>query len=167
MQVLDKLSLITQRILKGDPLDDVLASIVEETVSFCRAERGFLILKNPNAAGPLPGMEIRIARGKMEEASSEAEIPSTTALMKGLETGNVLVTDNAILEEPFHKAPSVLKLKLKAILVIPIHCEKGICGAIYLDHRYQSLVFRDLDTQILKLFADQAALALQKLGGGA
>lgn len=163
MQVLEKLSLITQRILRGDPLNDVLAVIVEEAVAFCRAERGFLILKTPQVSGPIPGMEIRIARGKMEETSSEAELPSQTALLKGLESKDVLVTDNAVLEEPFHKAPSVMKLKLKAILVIPIHGADGISGAIYLDHRYQSLVFRDLDTQILKLFADQAALALQKL----
>lgn len=165
MRALDQINLINQKILRSEPLNEVLSFITDEAVSFCRAERGFLLLKNGDVSGPLAGLEIRVQRGKISDGSSgEPELPSQTALRKGFENGDVLITDNAVLEEPFHSAPSVMKFKLKAIIVIPIRSDGKILGALYLDHRFQSLVFRDIDTQILKLFADQAALALQKLG---
>ena len=52
--------------------------------------------------------------------------------------------------------------QLKSILALPVIGARGVLGVFYLDHRFESGLFKDETLDALKSFADLAALALQK-----
>jgi transcriptional regulator with PAS, ATPase and Fis domain len=60
-------------------------------------------------------------------------------------------------------APSVMKMKLKAILSVPLRIGERALGAIYLDNRFADKAFREGQVRLVSLFADQAALALNAI----
>ncbi|HKX12935.1 MAG TPA: sigma-54-dependent Fis family transcriptional regulator, partial [bacterium] len=113
--------------------------------------------------GPLPGYDIKVARNLAKELIEKADSSlSLSAVREAMQSGSSVLTDNALQDERFEAAESVHSLELKSILVLPLKGTQGVIGALYLDHRYQTNLFKPGDLVALQAFADQAALALQK-----
>src|SRR5687768_16739903 len=56
---------------------------------------------------------------------------------------------------------SVTALKLRSILAVPVMGRAGPLGTIYLDNRFERGVFQERLLPVIRLFADQAAIALR------
>ncbi|HKY62354.1 MAG TPA: sigma 54-interacting transcriptional regulator [bacterium] len=163
MDLLQKLAAITAELLRSNRLDDVLVKLMDTAMELSKAERGFLVVRSENKEGPLPGYEIKVARNLARELiEKEDSSLSLSAVREAVQSGSPVLTDNALQDERFETAESVHALELKSILVLPLKATQGVIGALYLDHRYQTNLFKPGDLVALQAFADQAALALQK-----
>jgi len=163
MDVLQKLTAITKELLSSNILDQVLVKLMDYAMELSKADRGFLVIRNPQSPGPIPGYEIKVARNVSKELIEKQDSSiSLSAIREAMQTGEALVTDNALQDSRFETAESVHQLELKSILALPLKGTKGVIGALYLDHRYETNLFRGTDLNVLQMFADQSALALQK-----
>ncbi|MCE9625024.1 MAG: sigma 54-interacting transcriptional regulator [Deltaproteobacteria bacterium] len=163
MDILQKLTAITTELLSSSNLDQVLVKLMDTAMELSKAERGFLVIRSANSPGPIPGYEIKVARNVSKELIEKQDSSiSLSAIREAMQTGEPLVTDNALQDARFETAESVHQLELKSILALPLKGTKGVIGALYLDHRYQTNMFRGTDLNILQMFTDQSALALQK-----
>ncbi|MFO1463831.1 MAG: sigma 54-interacting transcriptional regulator [bacterium] len=164
MDVLQKLTSITKELLGTNKLDQVLVKLMDYAMELSKADRGFLVIRNPQSPGPIPGYEIKVARNVAKELiEKEDSSISLSAIREAMQSGEPLVTDNALQDSRFETAESVHQLELKSILALPLKGTKGVIGALYLDHRYETNIFRGTDLNVLQMFADQSALALQKI----
>jgi len=157
-------SAINRQIAQKNELGEVLERVMDAAIELTGAERGFLLLQEADSKqGPLPGFEVRTARGLNHRslASEEFQI-SRSAVRQTVETGAALLTDNAQLDSRFQEKQSVMRFQLQSILVVPLEIEGRILGVLYLDHRYQTKRFTEEDLMLLSAFAAQAALALEK-----
>ncbi|MFO1518648.1 MAG: sigma 54-interacting transcriptional regulator [bacterium] len=163
MDALQKLTALTREILSSTNLDEVLIRLMDAAMGLSNAERGFLVIRSENSRGPLPGFEVKAARNVAKELLESQDFTlSLSSVREAMKTGEAVVTDNALQDRRFEAAPSVHQLELKSILALPLKGTKGILGALYLDHRYETGLFRGADLNLLQMFADQAALGLQK-----
>jgi len=163
MEILQKMHALTHDLFASNDMGQILARVLDAAMDLSKAERGFLVVPSEGASGPLPGFEIKVARNLARETlEAEDSRISLSVVREALRTGQPQVTDNALQDLRFGNAPSVQQLELKSILVLPLKGSQGVSGAIYLDHRFEARIFRGADLQILQVFADQAALALQK-----
>ncbi|HEX5038342.1 MAG TPA: sigma 54-interacting transcriptional regulator [bacterium] len=162
-QVLPILMELNQSLLKEDDMQRVLERLMDSAMRIAGAENGFLVLRSDVPNGPIPGFDIAVARNvAKEDLGTDLYSFSLSAVRRALQTGDAVVTDNAMIDPAFREAKSVQLLQLKSILALPVTGPDGVLGVFYLDHRFQKGLFEGEILDVLKAFAGIAALALQK-----
>jgi Nif-specific regulatory protein len=151
-------------------LKKLLESIMDAVLELVDAERGFLILKRPDVGRAAPGgpvdnrrrRSIEVARNLDREEILEPEGKlSESVAKKVLRTGKPVLASNALGEERFESSHSIRELRLRSLVCVPLQFQKETLGAIYLDNRHRRDAFRSQDVDLLKTFADQAAVAVK------
>ena len=146
---------ITQSFNSTLELDAVLENVIDAVIEITGAERGFLMLKDP--AGELV---FRVARGMDHETIEEPEFQvSRTIVQKVAKSGQPLLTSNA--QDELACRASVINLKLRSILCVPLQ-HKGLdLGLIYVDNRIQNDIFTNAELELLAAVAASAAAAIE------
>jgi len=152
------------------PLDSVLGTMLDHSISITDADRGILL--EPDSSGAL---RIRLARrsGGLR-LSLDSLAPSQTALRQALERqASVITEDLAQADIKLQDAQSIVAQRLRAIVAIPlyampranstesiVHSKRGeFLGVVYLDSR-RAAAFSKLERQILDALAVEAASIL-------
>jgi len=136
-------------------LDAVLENVIDAVIEITGAERGFLMLKDTNDE-----LVFRVARGMDHETIEEPEFQvSRTIIQQVAESGQPLLTSNA--QDDFGSRTSVINLKLRSILCVPLQ-HKGLdLGLIYVDNRIQNDIFTNSELELLAAVAASAAAAIE------
>jgi len=135
----------------------VLEEVMDTLIALMRAERGFLMLRDP-----MDGMlKPRISRG-IDHLNLDAEITkvSQTIVRKVSSTGESVLTTNAQADPRFENQMSVAAYQLRSILCAPLKLRNEMIGVIYVDNRAHTGIFRESDLELINAFADQAAVAI-------
>ncbi len=133
----------------------MLDFMLDESIKLSGAERGFIVFREGE------GFEIVAARSfDREDLKKAHEKFSTTVLKKVMESGEPLLSMEAADDARLKGAESVMKMKLRSVLCVPILKAGAPLGALYLDNRFTEGAFQENQVRLVTLFADQAALAL-------
>lgn len=135
-------------------LPEILASAIE----LSGAERGFVV----RLVGEQRKVCVEVARGfdgqilrRPEGAVSRRVVEE---VLKRDQRGVVTTREE---DEPLLAGTTVRERHVLAILCVPMRLRGRAVGVIYLDHRFLADAFRPEDVEPLRVFADQAALALE------
>jgi adenylate cyclase len=138
--------------------DSVLNQVMDTVIQLTGAERGFILLKSPSTGE----MEFRIARGlDREQLGREDFIVSRTILNDVINSGEAVRTDNARTDPRYEGHESIVGHQLRSILAVPLMVRGEIIGAVYCDNRIMVGLFKEHEMNLLRAFADQAAVAIQ------
>jgi len=138
-------------------LKRVLEEVMDTLIALMRAERGFLMLRDPKDGVLKP----EISRG-IDHLNLDEEIikVSQTIVRKVSSTGESVLTTNAQADPRFENQMSVAAYQLRSILCAPLKLRNELIGVIYVDNRAHTGIFRDSDLELINAFADQAAVAI-------
>jgi class 3 adenylate cyclase len=136
-------------------LDTVLASAMDSVLRLSGAGRGYILLLNE--AGTL---EFRVTRTREPDDDGEESV-SRTILHEVLESGKPLLTDNAAHDPRISTSTTVAKYTLRSVMSVPLIFKDQIEGAIYVDNRYREGVFSERELNLLVVFANQVAIAIE------
>ena len=135
----------------------VLQNIVDTIIQLTGAERGFLMLNDGKGHFVTP-----VARNWDRSSITEDELQvSRTVIQRVFTSGNPVMTTNAQEDPRFVAQESVLTYNLRSILCVPLKLKDHIVGVVYTDHRIQTGIFTESDSEIMRSFANQAAIALE------
>jgi transcriptional regulator with GAF, ATPase, and Fis domain len=145
----------------------IFDKILDAMIEFTGAERGFFILVGSPSGEPLPP-EARAERkvvaarnfDKEEVQDAQAKV-SRTVERRTLESGDPTIVHDAKEDARFSGMESVAGLRLRSILAVPVRGRAGPVGLIYLDNRFERAVFEEHHLTWIRMFADQAAIALR------
>ena len=155
-----KLLEINRRLSSSLKMDDVLRHAMDAAVELTGAERGFLILWRPDGRGGR-ALHVPVARNLDREKIDKSQLKySRTIAEQVIETGEPLVTVDALSDERFKTHASIHAMRLRSVISVPVRSPQGVMGALYLDNRFQRGRFREEDMGVLLAFADQVAIAL-------
>ena len=134
----------------------VLDKVMDEVVALMQAERGFIMLQDEDDEFP-----IEAARG-MDQMNLENEdfAVSRTIVRRVAETSEPVLTTNAQEDPRFEKQDSVVAHNLRSILCVPMKLKEEFIGVVFVDSRVRTSLFDEKDLEILAVFADQAAVAI-------
>jgi phosphoserine phosphatase RsbU/P len=151
----------------GLSLEDVLTAVVDAAIQVTRTERGVLLLANP--AGEL---HMAVARDAQRATLRPEQLQVSQSVVKRVANSRreLIVTDTGT-ESGMGAQESVAKLELHTIIAIPIDklplietldatitTRQGeLLGVLYLDSHAPSSAFSDLDRQVLRTLAREAA----------
>jgi adenylate cyclase len=138
-------------------LDEVLRLVMDTIVRLTAAERGFLMLRNEQGE-----MVTRVARNWEQESINPNEFAiSRTVLQRVFETGEAVLTTNAQEDPRFGGQESIVAYNLRSILCVPLKAKAELLGVIYADNRIRSGIFSEAERDLLVVFANQAAIAIE------
>jgi serine phosphatase RsbU (regulator of sigma subunit) len=138
-------------------LDEVLNTVMDEVIAACRAERGFLMLREPDG-----GLKFRAARGMDQETINDPQFQISRGVVEGVARGGEAVLTSDAMEDPrFRARQSVMSLGLRSILCAPLKFKDELLGAIYVDNRLHAGIFSQDDLNMLSAIASSAAIAIE------
>ena len=147
----------TQAVNSSLELDEVLQLVMDTIVRLTEAERGFLMLRDAQGQ-----MVTRIARNWEQESINPNEFAiSRTIIQRVIETGEPVLTTNAQEDPRFGGKESIVAYNLRSILCVPLQAKTELIGVIYADNRIRSGIFNEAELDLLNVFANQAAIAIE------
>lgn len=151
------LSDTTRAVNSSLDLDEVLCIVMDTIVELTGAERGFLMLMDPQGE-----MLTRIARNwDRETIDASDHAISHTIVQRVVQTGETILTTNAQEDPRFLKQESVITHNLRSIMCVPLQVKDDLIGVVYADNRVRSGIFTGADKNLISAFANQAALAIE------
>jgi serine/threonine-protein kinase PknK len=148
---------INRRIGSASTAKEILDATLDAAIDMTRAERGFLLLRE--------GGEVRVvaARNFDQERVARSRAKFSHAVAKRvLARGEAVIAVDAGSDPRFAGSRSVHGLELKSILCVPVTGTPGVVGALYVDFRFRAGAFTEDDVDVVRAFADQAAIALER-----
>lgn len=147
----------TQAVNSSLELDEVLRLVMDTIVNLTGAERGFLMLRNDQGL-----MTMRMARNWEQESINPNDFAiSRTVIQRVIDTCQPVLTTNAQEDPRFGGHESIVTHNLRAILCAPLKIKNDLIGVIYTDNRIRAGIFTGTERDLLVVFANQAAIAIE------
>jgi PAS domain S-box-containing protein len=157
VEQLRELAKMTEVVSSSLDLDQVLSHVIDTVIQLTNAERGYIVLKNPQTGE----LEFRVARNvQQHDLGKEDFIVSRTVVERVAHSGEPVVTTNAELDERFLNSESIANYMLRSILCVPLKRKNEVKGVIYADNRMRPNVFSEREQRIVYAFANQATIAI-------
>jgi len=138
-------------------LDEVLDRVIDEVITAVHAERGFVMLREPDGK-----LTFRTARGLDQSTIKAPRFQVSLSVVESVATnGQPILTNDAMSDRRFRGRESVIILGLRSILCAPLKVKDKIIGAIYADNRLQAGIFTNDDLDLLSAIASSAAIAVE------
>ncbi|MBV8759545.1 MAG: sigma 54-interacting transcriptional regulator, partial [Deltaproteobacteria bacterium] len=154
---LRRLLTLSRRLNVEPDVDRILDEVIDTAIELTAAERGFLLLRQPDGAlAPVVSRNFAMSDLATGERSVSRSIAERAA-----QTGEPVLTVDAGVDERFAIAASVAALRLRSVLAVPLRQRGQVTGCIYVDHRLRGGAFDDIAATVLGELADIAAIAIE------
>ncbi len=155
----DRLSLLlhlSQTFNSSLDLDEVLNRVMDEVIAAVHAERGFVMLHDTDGH-----LAFRVARGMDQKTIEDPLFQVSRGVVEKVEReGQPILTVNAQEDERFSARQSIVSLKVRSILCVPLKNKERKVGVIYVDNRIHSGIFTEADLELVGAIASTAAIAI-------
>lgn len=144
--------------LIGSSLDlqTVLEQVMDAVIALTNAERGFLMLLDKANS-----LTVKVARNFDQETIESGDLTVSRTITNGvLQSGQAIITDNASQDPRFSGQESIMSYSFRSIVASPLRVHGTVIGVMYVDNRFQAGVFSPDDLQLLDMFGEQAAIAI-------
>jgi sigma-B regulation protein RsbU (phosphoserine phosphatase) len=152
-------------------LEDVLTSVVDAAIQVTHTERGVLLLRSKDGQ-----LEVSVARdaGRGTLHSGDVEI-SSSVLKQVCNSRRELIVGDVEGDADVRQQASVVRLALHTVVAIPLERrpmvqsldstvfaqQPELLGVLYLDSHAPSTAFSELDRQVLRSLAAEAATVVE------
>jgi transcriptional regulator with GAF, ATPase, and Fis domain len=142
-------------------LKELTSRAMELAVGQFEAERGVLLLADPDTGRLAPMAE----HGAVDaETRREAMTYSRRVAERVAESGGAVLIADAP-SDPRVASKSVLDLRLRSIVCVPMYLGGRVIGAVYMDDSRRPDAFSDADRSLLEGFAHLMAVAIENSRG--
>ena len=157
IELLDYVLRVSRQMAESHSLAPLLAYTIDKVLTLVGAERGFIVLKDEDGS-----LDFKIKRdNKGNDLPGATDEISHSILEEVVQSGESVVLSDAMQDPQFGHARSVMALRLRSIMCVPLMTRNRTIGAIYVENRSVRGRFRDSDLAPLQLFANQAAIAIE------
>lgn len=138
-------------------LDEVLNRVMDEVIAATQAERGFVMLAEPDGR-----LTFRAARGMDQRTLEAPQFQISRSLVERVAyEGQPVLTSDAQHDARFSMRQSVISMGLRSILCVPLTIKDQVKGVIYVDNRRLTGIFTPADLELLVAIAANAAMAIE------
>ncbi len=146
-------------------LSQVLETTIKQVVAFVGAERGFVLLVDPESGRvwgeAVHNIDREVLEVTLSDSDAHAAEISRSLVESVLQTRQPVLSMNAMEDPRFANRQSVQFHNLRSVLCVPLIAQGRLLGVIYLDNRLKSGVFDDRQLTMLTAFANQASIAIE------
>ena len=138
--------------------DELLVRVLEIAMKHLSAERGFVILADSNKDS---GYDV-VALKNFSSQQSTSEFAASSSVVKNvLNTGEAVLTFDALNDERFESSTSIIAQNILSIICIPLRTGERIFGVVYLDSNRMLKGFTEESLKFLTIFGNLAGIAIE------
>ena len=138
--------------------ENLLERVLEIAMTHLSAERGFVILADPNKEN---GYDVVTMKNFSSQRTSNEYAASSSVVTNVLNTGEAVLTFDAPNDERFESSVSIIAQKILSIICVPLRIGERTFGAVYLDSSTMLKEFNDESLKFLTIFGDLAGIAIE------
>ncbi|MBL7170473.1 MAG: GAF domain-containing protein [Candidatus Omnitrophica bacterium] len=135
----------------------LLDGIMELVLEIMEADRGFIMLVDEETGELIP--QVTRKRKGLEEV--EEITVSSTITNRVVETGESILTSDAMRDERFKEAQSVVLHGIRSAMCVPIKAKEKILGIMYVDTKAKVVGFAKDDLELLTAICRQAGVVVE------
>ncbi|MCP4141332.1 MAG: GAF domain-containing protein [Chloroflexi bacterium] len=167
--LLEYLLTVSRRMAEIRNLDNLLTYAIDKIMQLVGAERGYIVLVNDKGDTyfrvkrkiQTPETKLSGETKLLSIPISQGEPTSRSILMHVIENRQYLVVEDAMVDPRFHDSTSVIQMRLRSVMCVPLISQNQIIGAIYVENRTDMGRFSQNDIKPLEFFSNQAAVAIK------
>ncbi len=138
-------------------IEQALVNVLDLAVDLTEAERGFVMLREPDTQRLIFKMARHKTRQNLEPEAFEV---STSVVEQVARSGEGVLTTNAQTDPRFENRESTVPFALRSVMAVPLRARSEVLGVLYVDNKMRQHVFTHEDIELLEAFADQAGVAI-------
>jgi Nif-specific regulatory protein len=138
--------------------EELLEHVLEIAMTHLSAERGFVILADPNKEN---GYDVVTMKNFSSQRTSDEYAASSSVVNNVLNTGEPVLTFDAPNDERFESSVSIIAQKILSIICVPLRIRERTFGAVYLDSSTMLKEFNDESLKFLTIFGNLAGIAIE------
>ena len=148
---------ISLRMNETHDLETLLDYVMQQVIELSDAERGFVALgSDPDH------FDVPVTRGiGLQDLHGERATVSLTVLRQAAQKRESVLLQDAVADARFGTSESVLDLNIRSVLCVPLISRSDLVGMIYVDNRTVKGRFTQDDVELLSVFGNQAASAIE------
>lgn len=159
IELLQNILRVSRQMAEFQIPDKALTFAIDEALKLMGGELGYIVFM-----GEFNEIEKTIKRGRDGSmTTAELHTMSKTVLNEVIKSRQPVLVQNALMDQRFARAPSVIDLKLCSILCAPLLTKKRLIGAIYIENRAQQGQFSENDSLILSFLSNQIAAIAENI----
>ena len=151
-----KLFEFSEKLLAKYDLSELLDALMDSVVAITNADKGFLILLEGNE------LRVKVARNlKRENLADALQQLSDSIVEKVVKTKKAVIVSDALHDQEFSNAMSVMSLKLSSVMCVPLLERGNLLGVLYVGNDSVAQLFDESHLEVLTIFAAQASLIIR------
>ncbi|MBI5495660.1 MAG: sigma 54-interacting transcriptional regulator [Deltaproteobacteria bacterium] len=157
LQSYRRLQAFSQRLVEREKVTDQLDLLLDEAVALTQADKGFIVLMEeggPQVVGARNMDGATIANGVQQLSDS--------ILKRVVDSKKPLIVSDALKDENFNAAESVVNLKLCSVICAPLIHRGDLFGVLYLGNDRVASLFDERSLELLSVFASHASLLVKQ-----
>ncbi len=143
-----------------DAVDQILAALLDTTLQLTEEERGYVFLRDENG-----DMKLAIGRDNKGEALTDEATLSHGAMRQAASTANEFIVTDTLTADPETRSASMVAHSIRSVICIPLRKrrpgasprETDLLGLLYLDSRLKAGSLTQVDNDLLRTIATDAA----------
>lgn len=149
---------IAQRINSILDEQELLNRVLENAMSHLDAERGYIVMVDDTDER---GFSVVVSRNFSSPKDADESAASSSVINNVLKTGEPVLTFDALSDERFEAARSIVSQKILSIICVPLRLQEATIGAIYLDSTKSRGKFNNDTMKFMAVFGNLAAVAVE------
>ena len=151
-----KLFEFSESLLGNYNVGELLERLMDAVIALTRGDKGFLLLVEEGEP------RVKVARNLKHENITDAQGQISDSIVeKVVRTRKPLIISDALHDDEFGSAKSVLHLKLSSVMCVPLLERGNLLGAIYVGNDSVAHLFDQAALEVLTIFSGQASLILR------
>jgi serine phosphatase RsbU (regulator of sigma subunit) len=135
---------------------EIFDRIIDEVLKAIGAERGYVISRQADGE-----LFFHVARGAERQILDHKKLEVSRSIVdETIDNQEPVLSFDALSDDRFSDSHSVVDLKLKSILCVPLKCKGHLKGVIYVENRGQEGIFTERELELLTAIAANAAVAI-------
>lgn len=153
--ILQQVLAVSRHMAETRELEPLLNYVMEQSIDFTKGQHGYLVLINEDKS-----LDFRVVYGEPDRGPGSQGPVSRTIIEQVINERQPVLIKNALQEKDFSQATSVMALRLRSVLCVPLISRQVLMGVIYIENRHAVNAFNDDDIPPMMIFASQAAVAI-------
>jgi serine phosphatase RsbU (regulator of sigma subunit) len=146
-------------------IDQILAALVETTLDLTRVERGYVMLRDASTGN------MRLVAGRASDGAvlTDASTISHSAIRRAIESADPFIVTDTLKSQIVTRSESVVAQNIRTVICMPLRSRHrladagsgSVLGVLYLDNRLAPGKLAQIDNDLLKTIAAEAAALVE------
>ncbi|RMD98262.1 MAG: FHA domain-containing protein [Deltaproteobacteria bacterium] len=155
------------RLMQKFSIEDLFDRILDLIFEVIEADRGFIMLLEEETGELIPkavrqGKKVEVLETDEGKEGKRSITLSKTIINHVLESGESVITNDAMHDQRFQEGKSVLNYQIRSAMCVPLRSRTKILGIIHLDDYGYSRYTKD-DLQLLTIIGFEAGVAVENV----